>query len=61
LHDDTTLSRIAANGAAAGPNAEAIEAWDGPLYERFVRFRALMTDGLGAHGEVALERMPPEL
>jgi SAM-dependent methyltransferase len=53
------MSRIAANGAAAGPNAEAIEAWDGPLYERFVGFRTLMTDGLGAHGEVALERMPP--
>src|SRR3954447_20444716 len=35
-------------------NAEAIEAWDGPLFDRFVRFRHLLTDGLGAHGEKAL-------
>ncbi len=41
------------------PNAEAIEAWDGPLYERFVRFRALVTTGLGAHGERALQLVPP--
>src|SRR5947209_734713 len=38
----------------ATDNAEAIEAWDGPLYERFVRFRELVTTGLGIHGEVAL-------
>jgi SAM-dependent methyltransferase len=41
------------------PNAETIEAWDGPLYERFVRFRPLVTSGLGAHGERALELIPP--
>ena len=23
----------------SSPNAETIEAWDGPLYERFVRFK----------------------
>ena len=33
------------------PNAEAIEAWDGPLFERFVQFRHLVTD---ARGEAAL-------
>jgi SAM-dependent methyltransferase len=41
-------------------NNEAIEAWDGPLFERFVRFRDIVTDGLGAHGERALERHPPQ-
>jgi ubiquinone/menaquinone biosynthesis C-methylase UbiE len=41
------------------PNAEAIEAWDGPLYERFVQFRPIVTTGLGAHGEVALALVPP--
>jgi SAM-dependent methyltransferase len=41
-------------------NTEAIEAWDGPLFERFVRFRPLVTDGLGAHGERALELYPPQ-
>ena len=33
-----------------GANAEAIVAWDGPLYDRFVRFRHIVTTGLGAHG-----------
>ena len=40
-------------------NAEAITAWDGPLYDRFVRFRELVTVGLGAHGEHALRLYPP--
>jgi ubiquinone/menaquinone biosynthesis C-methylase UbiE len=40
-------------------NAEAIAAWDGPLYDRFVRFRHIVTTGLGAHGERALELYPP--
>ena len=42
-----------------GENAEAIEAWDGPLFERFVRFREIVTAGLGAHGEEALRLFPP--
>jgi SAM-dependent methyltransferase len=40
-------------------NAEAIEAWSGPLFERFVRFRPIVTAGLGAHGELALATHPP--
>src|SRR3954449_8984468 len=42
-----------------GANSEAIAAWDGPLYDRFVRFRQIVTAGLGAHGERALELYPP--
>ncbi|HEX6391104.1 MAG TPA: methyltransferase domain-containing protein [Solirubrobacteraceae bacterium] len=42
------------------PNAEAITAWDGPLYDRFVRFRHIVTTGLGAHGDRALELYPPQ-
>jgi ubiquinone/menaquinone biosynthesis C-methylase UbiE len=42
-------------------NEEAIEAWDGPLYDRFVRFRHLLTTGLGVHGEEALRLSPPRL
>jgi SAM-dependent methyltransferase len=42
-----------------GANAEAITAWDGPLFDRFVRFRHIVTTGLGAHGEKALELFPP--
>ena len=41
------------------PNAEAIAAWDGPLYDRFLQFRQIVTDGLGAHGERALRLHPP--
>jgi ubiquinone/menaquinone biosynthesis C-methylase UbiE len=40
-------------------NEEAIRAWDGPLYERFVRFRETVTTGLGAHGEEAMRLYPP--
>ncbi len=43
-----------------GVNAEAIEAWDGPLYDRFVRFRHIVTPGLGVHGEEALRLVPPQ-
>ena len=41
-------------------NVEAIQAWDGPLYDRFVRFRDIVTTGLGNHGEEALRLFPPE-
>src|SRR3954465_9439780 len=40
-------------------NTEAIEAWDGPLFDRFVAFRDVVTAGLGAHGEHALALHPP--
>src|SRR3954452_9501392 len=40
-------------------NDEAIEAWDGPLYERFVRFRHLLAGGLGVHGDEALRVTAP--
>jgi ubiquinone/menaquinone biosynthesis C-methylase UbiE len=40
-------------------NEEAIRAWDGPLFDAFVRFRHVMTTGLGAHGEEALRLVPP--
>lgn len=44
----------------SGPNAEAIAAWDGPLYDRFLQFRHIFTTGLGAHGEAALALDPPQ-
>ncbi len=43
----------------AAANQESTDAWSGPLFERFVRFREPMTAGLGAHGEVALAAHPP--
>ncbi len=41
-------------------NDEAIQAWDGPLFERFSRYRELVTTGLGNHGEAALALFPPQ-
>jgi ubiquinone/menaquinone biosynthesis C-methylase UbiE len=41
------------------PNAEAIEAWDGVLYDKWIRFRSLVTLGLKAHGDAAIERLAP--
>jgi SAM-dependent methyltransferase len=43
----------------AAANQEATDAWSGPLFERFLRFRPFVADGLGAHGEVALAAHPP--
>jgi len=40
-------------------NVEAAEAWSGPLFDRFVEYRQLVSDGLGAHGEEALRVTPP--
>ncbi len=41
-------------------NDEAIDAWDGVLFDRFVEFRDIVTAGLGAHGTRALERTAPQ-
>ncbi|HEX2391552.1 MAG TPA: class I SAM-dependent methyltransferase [Solirubrobacterales bacterium] len=43
----------------APANEEATEAWSGPLFESFVRFRDLATAGLGRHGERAMQVHPP--
>ena len=43
----------------APENAEATEAWSGPLFDRFLRYREVVTEGLGAHGEAALAAHPP--
>jgi SAM-dependent methyltransferase len=43
----------------AAENVEAADAWSGPLFERFVRYRPIVTEGLGAHGEAALAAHPP--
>lgn len=40
-------------------NEEAVEAWNGVLFDRFLKYRHIVTTGLGAHGEVALQLHPP--
>ncbi|MDX6585935.1 MAG: hypothetical protein QOI31_408 [Solirubrobacterales bacterium] len=40
-------------------NAEATEAWNGPLYEIWIKYRDLVADGLRDHGENAIRLTPP--
>jgi SAM-dependent methyltransferase len=40
-------------------NASTIEAWNGVLFDRFVRFRNIVTTGLSAHGDQGLRLHPP--
>jgi SAM-dependent methyltransferase len=47
------VERVALN------NEEAIEAWNGVLFDRFVQYRHIVTAGLGAHGEEGLRVHPP--
>lgn len=44
----------------ASANEETHEAWNGVLFDRFVKFRHIVTTGLGAHGERALRDHPPK-
>jgi SAM-dependent methyltransferase len=46
--------------AVAPANEEALEAWNGPLFDTFVKYRHLVVDGLTPHGEAALRRHPPQ-
>src|SRR5207302_9453230 len=45
--------------SGAVDNAEAIEAWDGPLFDRFVKYRHIVVAGLRNHGDEALRLYPP--
>ena len=40
-------------------NAEATEAWNGPLFEVWTEYRDLVAEGVSAHGDSALAAMPP--
>ena len=44
---------------AALPNREATEAWNTVLFDKFVRFRHIVTGGLAVHGDRALARHAP--
>jgi SAM-dependent methyltransferase len=45
--------------AVSSANAEAIEAWDGPLFERFVKYRHIVVAGLKQFGDEAMRIYPP--
>jgi hypothetical protein len=40
-------------------NERTIEAWNGVLFDRFLRFRDIVTTGLGAHGARAAPAPTP--
>jgi SAM-dependent methyltransferase len=44
----------------AAANAEALEAWNGVLFDRFVAYRHLVVQGIAAHGDEAFRVAPPE-
>jgi SAM-dependent methyltransferase len=52
---DLTRSEV----AVSAPNAEAIEAWDGPLFDRFVKYRQIVVAGLKQFGDEAMRIYPP--
>jgi|SRR5579862_1471084 len=43
----------------AAENAEAREAWNGVLFDRFVAYRKLIVDGIAPHGDEAIRLLPP--
>ncbi len=43
---------------SGNPNDVAIEAWNTVLFDKFVKFRRVLTDGLTEHGAVALKEHP---
>ncbi|MBA3328841.1 MAG: class I SAM-dependent methyltransferase [Solirubrobacterales bacterium] len=53
------MARTVQQPAGTSANAEAIEAWDGPLFDAFVRFRGTLVAGLQSHGDLALAEHPP--
>jgi SAM-dependent methyltransferase len=46
---------------AQSPNREAIDCWNGVLFDKFMRFRHVLTEGLAHHSDVALKRVPPKV
>jgi ubiquinone/menaquinone biosynthesis C-methylase UbiE len=53
------VNTIPSGVAASTANAEAIEAWDGPLFERFVKYRDTVVAGLKRFGDEAMRIYPP--
>ena len=53
------MSVTSSDGPISAANVEAIEAWDGPLFDRFVTYREVMVGGLRHFGDEALRIAPP--
>jgi SAM-dependent methyltransferase len=44
----------------AAENAEALEAWNGVLFDRFLKYRDVVIPSLSEHGRIAIELCPPK-
>jgi SAM-dependent methyltransferase len=58
LGKPTAVAAAPAVGEAGGSNDEATTAWNGVLFDKFVRFREVLTHGFTRHSDAALERCP---
>jgi ubiquinone/menaquinone biosynthesis C-methylase UbiE len=59
LGEKTAAPRVAEDPATApDSNDEATAAWNGVLFDKFVRFRDVLTRGLTRHSDAALDRHP---
>src|SRR5437870_7688646 len=45
--------------APTDTNAEAVEAWNTVLFDKFTRYRTMVTAGLAQHGARAIDRLAP--
>ena len=53
------MSTTAGGPPMAAANTEAIEAWDGPLFDVFVKYRHILVAGLKQFGDEAIRMCPP--
>lgn len=53
------MAGIEQQAGADAANEEAIRAWDGPLFDRFLRFQPLIEQSFARHGEAAIELLAP--
>ena len=53
------MSTRAGDPPFSAANAEAIEAWDGPLFDRFMKYRHIVVAGLKQFGDEAMRVYPP--
>jgi SAM-dependent methyltransferase len=54
-----TLINVGDDVRIVEDNVEAAEAWNGPLFDIWVEYRDVLTEGVGAHGERAVALEPP--
>ena len=59
VRDDSDRERKGGDMTTSA-NAEAIEAWNTILFEKFTRFRPIVTTGLAKFGDAVLDRHPPK-